>query len=103
MSAILKLKYSPDFEAYNFHIRPFNYYIINIVYTEGKNEILKTYTYYEDPQIESIINGKQNILFYKYNSIENKNSVYFISIKVDNKIFNFKVDQYNKWVEDFLI
>lgn len=103
MTAILKLKYSPDFEAYNFHLKPFNYYVIHIVYTDGKNEILKTYTYYEDSQIESIINGKQDIILYKYNEVSKKDPIYFIAIKIEDKVFNFRIEEYNKWFEDFII
>ena len=66
MSAILKVKFSKDFEAYDYREKPFNYYILYLVYEDGNNEIIKTFTYYEDPQVEQIINGNQDILFYKY-------------------------------------
>jgi hypothetical protein len=105
MTAIIKVKYSKDFEAYDYHIKPFNYYILHLVYEKNDSEILKTFTFYEDEQIEKIINGNQNILLYKYpiNYFPNKEYLYFITIKVEDEIFNFKVEGNNRWVSNFYL
>lgn len=99
--AILKIKYSRDFEAYDYHQRPFNYYILYLVYSKDDNEILKKYIFYEDQQIESIINKNQGIIFYKY--YENNKVIYYISIKIDDQVYNFKIQNHDRWKYNFVI
>lgn len=101
MSAILKVIYSRDIEAYDYRQKPFNYYILHLVYSEGNNEVLKTYTYYEDYQVQKLINKGDNILFYRY--LENGRDVYYITINVSDRLYNFRIEKHNYWTYDYKI
>lgn len=88
--SLIKIDYVVDFQSLVNKKVPNNYYAIKIFY----NEFFYQFKKYENSEDD------QEFKFYRYQDI-GKLPEYYFTIKIEDKILNFKVSKLGVWTPDF--